>query len=75
MFGEYEERKGEIEVPENGRESACRRCNAPIIWAITAAGKQIPLSKRTIQHRPDGIPFALAHFADCPNANDFRKRS
>lgn len=44
-------------------ESACSSCKKTVWWARTKKGKAIPL---TI----DGV----AHFADCPNADQHRKR-
>jgi hypothetical protein len=38
----------------------CRRCHAPVIWALTKAGKRMPVDK---QRDPSGIA-ALSHAAD-----------
>ena len=58
-----------IEVYTEGdypRVSTCKKCGKVIYWGKTENGKSMPLSKR-----PDGK--YICHFADCPNANYFRK--
>jgi hypothetical protein len=40
----------------------CKGCGQEIVWTITAAGKRSPLNF-------DGT----SHFANCPNAGDFRR--
>ena len=40
----------------------CRSCQAPILWALTPAGKKAPLN-------PDGTN----HFGTCPSADQWRK--
>jgi len=44
--------------------SRCRGCGAPIAWAVTATYRSMPLDR-------DGT----SHFATCPDAERFRKRS
>ena len=41
----------------------CRSCNAEIAWATTPAGRRMPLNR-------DGT----SHFANCPEADTWRKR-
>lgn len=43
---------------------SCRSCGAVISWFITPRGKSAPLN-------PDGT----SHFATCPQADRWRKRS
>jgi hypothetical protein len=79
----------------------CRSCQAPVIWAVSASGRPMPLDP---DPRPDGTlilietdpPTALrvgdgskeaqtaarrqqpryaAHFASCPDAAKWRRRS
>ena len=45
-------------------EGHCRSCGAPVLWCVTPAGKRAPVNR-------DGT----SHFADCPQAADWRKRS
>lgn len=66
--------------------SACRACGALIVWAITTQGAKAPLvagftilERKTIK-QPSGVeveilsvPAKASHFADCPQANQFRK--
>lgn len=42
----------------------CRSCHQPVMWAITPKGNRAPLN-------PDGT----SHFANCPQARDWRKRA
>lgn len=69
--------------------AACRSCGAPVIWAITPAGKRMPLDEATVT---TGTRFVLpqrsqmcspaqgddpghaSHFATCPQADEWRKR-
>ena len=44
--------------------ASCRGCSRPIAWARTEAGRSAPLDR-------DGTN----HFATCPEAERFRKRS
>lgn len=45
-----------------GQPTVCKSCNAPITFVTTKAGKQTPYT-----------PEAVSHFADCPDANKFRR--
>lgn len=45
-----------------GTPDQCKKCKADIFWVITKNGKAAPIT-----------PQGLNHFADCPNANEFRK--
>ncbi len=59
---------------EYDNDSTCRGCQAPIEWWITPSGKKMPMSVKktaTIQHATADI--REPHFANCPNAADFRK--
>ncbi len=71
MFGA---RKGEYKVPEYvSHVVPCRSCGKSMIFIKTDAGKAMPLSVATIEYR-DGSKFALPHFADCEQANEWSKK-
>lgn len=40
----------------------CRSCRAPVLWVITTRGKRAPINE-------DGT----SHFANCPDADRWRK--
>jgi len=46
--------------------ASCRGCGAAIEWWYTPRGKKMPFDV-------DEDGNAEAHFANCPNAKDFRK--
>lgn len=63
-------------------EAACRGCGRPIIWAVTANAKKIPLDARAVVYRLHegavGAPQAIkatdvyvSHFSTCPKADQF----
>lgn len=68
--------------------SACRSCNAEIIWAVTEAGRRIPLDAEPVKSDelrglfvlydgPERVartvpPVYRTHFATCPNADQHR---
>jgi hypothetical protein len=70
--------------------SKCRSCGAPLLWAQTTAGKNMPLdaaptANGNIELRhglaryvtPDAnatTPRYTSHFATCPNAGQHRKK-
>lgn len=41
----------------------CLRCQAPLMFVMTAAGKRMPIS----------VNSGHSHFTDCPAAEEFRK--
>ncbi len=60
----------------------CRACNAPIVWAKSAAtGRAIPLERDSVpeadRHKPiltfDPGAGHITHFSSCPDADRFRK--
>lgn len=67
------------------KPSSCKSCGAPIYWAKTSAGKDIPLdakpqkgfivdfvkSSETLKAIPRNV--YISHFATCPNADFHRK--
>jgi hypothetical protein len=65
-------------------EGVCRACGAPLEWWVSATGKKAPMrvfaldaEGQVIQPGDLRRPVSLVrrnHFADCPNAEDFRKR-
>lgn len=46
----------------------CRGCHAQIEWYETPIGKKIPMD-----YMQEGTSPAKAHWATCPNSQDFRK--
>ena len=48
------------------KQPTCRGCKAEIRFALTPRGKHLPISK-------DENGEWIAHFADCPNADQLRK--
>ncbi len=67
------QRAGEYAIPPGARPVRCKSCDARIVWAITEGGHPIPLSLATVEER-DGVRYALAHFADCPEAKQWSKK-
>jgi hypothetical protein len=63
-------------------DGTCRGCGAPIEWWITPAGKKMPMSIIRAADRAVGIKammkdsgdLRVSHFADCPEAKNFRRR-
>lgn len=66
----------------------CRSCGAPIVWAVTAAGKRMPLDAEPVYAIGSGVvslngdevavverprPLYVSHFATCPNADQHRR--
>lgn len=49
-------------IPAGTPMRACRSCNDPIAWIVTASGKKMPCN-------PDGT----SHFSTCPDAAAHRK--
>ena len=57
--------------------SECKSCGAQIVWIKTVAGKSIPCcaKERTVVTKGGVIVKGHeSHFADCPQANDWRQR-
>lgn len=48
--------------------SKCRSCGAEIEWFTTPRGKKMPFA---LMH--EGSSPAVVHFADCPDADLFRR--
>jgi hypothetical protein len=65
-------------------EAKCSGCGAPVEWWITPNGKKMPMRVWALDERGEVIkdgslirPFSFvrrSHFADCPNAADFRRK-
>lgn len=64
--------------------SRCKGCGANIIWAVTVAGKRVPLDAKceqrfllTANEGPENEVelrhVYTSHFITCPKANEFRK--
>jgi len=59
---------------EYDNDSKCRGCGARIEWWITPKGKKMPMTvtpTSTVQQSKADV--RQPHWADCPNAGDFRK--
>ncbi len=58
----------------------CRSCGASITWAMTRAGKSVPLdanARLVLQTLATGgyaVPATHVHFATCPQAAAHRRR-
>lgn len=65
-------RVGEYPIPRYAKVNRCASCDAAITWTKTSAGRPIPLSLATVERR-DGVAYALSHFADCPQAKEWKK--
>jgi hypothetical protein len=54
----------------------CKSCKAPIVWMKTKTGKNIPVNVESIT--TDECLFnpvtMVAHFSNCPYAQNFRKK-
>jgi len=62
---------------EFDNEGRCRRCGALVEWWITPNGKRMPMSVKEVRERDSPIaPIKeyqrIPHWADCPNAKDFK---
>jgi hypothetical protein len=60
--------------PLDAKADRCKACGATIVWVETASGKRMPLSTATAAPDPSGQLRAISHFADCPNAAEFRRK-
>lgn len=69
LFGH---RPREYVLPDNAWPVNCQSCGAAMAFVTTANGKAMPLSLATIETR-DGVRYALPHFVDCPDANEWSK--
>jgi hypothetical protein len=52
-------------------DGKCKGCGAAIEWWKTTNGHSIPMNPMPMQGTNDSAP-AVAHFATCPKAKDFR---
>jgi len=66
-------RRGEYQVPADATIDYCHSCDAEIVWIKTPKGKAMPLSVKTIERR-DGERWAICHWADCPEAKEWKRR-
>jgi len=64
-------RPGELILPEHAFPTRCESCGAEIVWQRTRRGKLTPLSVATTEERW-GVKYALPHWADCPQADQWR---
>lgn len=67
-----------IDIPYDARTGSCRSCGEPIWWTQTVRGKWLPVSVERDdpqQCEPrDGLDgVGVAHFANCPQADDWRR--
>lgn len=60
-------------------EGRCRACGAKVEWWVTPRGVKAPLSVVEVKDETKVFPQPIlrieriSHFANCPNAADFRK--
>lgn len=58
-------------------QGTCRGCGAGVLWAVTAAGKKMPLDPKPVSgidvESGEVRRVRVSHFATCPNAGDFRR--
>lgn len=60
-------------------EGRCRACGEYIEWWATANGKRMPMSVIDVKDETKVFPQPIlytarrSHFANCPNANEFRR--
>lgn len=50
--------------------SRCQGCKRPMEWWITPTGARTPMDPMRLDESP-----AVSHFATCPKADDFRKKT
>jgi len=55
-----------VETPTFSSDS-CKGCGKDIYWIVGKSGKPMPISRL-------GNGDLVAHFFDCPQANQFRKK-
>jgi len=56
----------------------CKSCGAPIVWVRSVINKPIPLDPKIYRVvTEDGVVVKgrISHFATCPNADKFRRKS
>lgn len=66
-------RVGEYAIPPHAQIGTCHSCQAEVAWIRTQHDQWMPLSLATAETR-DGMRYALPHFADCPEAQQWSKR-
>lgn len=66
--------KGEYVIPAGAEVKTCASCGAEIVWALTTGGARMPLALATARDCA-GQRVALTHFADCPQSQEWSKRS
>ena len=61
---------------ENIKVSACRSCDAYIVWMKTEAGKNMPVNADSVDEGDDIFDPAthVSHFSTCPQADQHRRR-
>jgi hypothetical protein len=67
------------------RDGECRSCHAPVLWAKTVAGKDMPLDPAPVDNGNINLQAGIAryvdpgagqyvsHFATCPQGKTWRK--
>lgn len=65
-------RPGEIELPAQATATTCANCGAAIAWVTTRKGNHMPLALATLEER-DGARYAMPHWEDCPDADQWRR--
>ena len=55
----------------------CKKCNAPIVWIRTPAGKPMPCNADLVEYHAGDWPDyedIIPHWATCPFSDSFRGR-
>lgn len=63
-------------IPRDTAPAPCTGCRQLIYWIVTAAGKRMPVSTRCeggLEPLADRDGHGISHFADCPEAEAFRR--
>ena len=52
-------------------------CDADVVWMATNSGKRVPVNPDNVEADDDRFRHGhhVAHFATCPNADQFRKQT
>lgn len=58
-------------------DGTCRGCGELIEWFLTPNGKRMPVSRKIVGSLAEGNRREIleSHFASCPDADRFRKRT
>ena len=63
-----------LNVPDKAKREACRSCGAQVAFVTSSSGKWMPVSLAKATRNIFGELEAPSHFADCPNADQHRRK-